>query len=65
MASGDDTQQAIAEWQAEGERSPLEAQHAAAEEAGVPGEHPEVLVGAAFAGGFLLAQILKRFGGDD
>jgi hypothetical protein len=25
-------------------------------------EHPEVLVGAAFLGGFVLAQILKRFG---
>ena len=25
-------------------------------------EHPEVLVGAAFAGGFVLAQILKRLG---
>ena len=25
-------------------------------------EHPELLVGAAFVGGFALAQILKRFG---
>jgi len=25
-------------------------------------EHPEALVGAAFAGGFVLAQILKRLG---
>jgi hypothetical protein len=25
-------------------------------------EHPELFVGAAFAGGFLVAQILKRFG---
>jgi hypothetical protein len=25
-------------------------------------EHPEILVGAAFLGGFVLAQILKRFG---
>ena len=24
-------------------------------------EHPEYLVGAAFVGGFLLAQIMKRF----
>jgi hypothetical protein len=27
---------------------------------GAAAEHPEVLVGAAFAGGFLLATILKR-----
>jgi hypothetical protein len=33
----------------QGEDSPLE-------------EHPEVLVGAAFVGGFALAQILKRLG---
>jgi hypothetical protein len=26
-------------------------------------EHPEVFVGAAFVGGFVLAQILKRVGG--
>jgi hypothetical protein len=26
------------------------------------GEHPEALVGAAFVGGFALAQILKQFG---
>ena len=26
-------------------------------------EHPEILVGAAFAGGFVAAQILKRLGG--
>jgi hypothetical protein len=25
-------------------------------------EHPEVFVGAAFVGGFALAQIMKRFG---
>jgi hypothetical protein len=25
-------------------------------------EHPELFVGAAFVGGFVLAQILKRFG---
>ncbi len=25
-------------------------------------EHPEVFVGAAFVGGFVLAQIVKRFG---
>lgn len=27
-----------------------------------PAERPEVLVGAAFAGGFVAAMILKRFG---
>ena len=30
---------------------------------GVPADHPEYLVGAAFAGGFLAAFILKRLGG--
>jgi hypothetical protein len=30
---------------------------------GVPADHPEYLVGAAFAGGFLAALILKRLGG--
>lgn len=29
---------------------------------GVASEHPELLVGAAFAGGFAIAQILKRLG---
>jgi hypothetical protein len=28
-------------------------------------EHPEVYVGAALAGGFLLAMLLKRLGPDD
>ena len=28
-------------------------------------EHPEVLVGAAFIGGIVLAQILKRLGSQD
>ena len=28
-------------------------------------EHPEVLVGAAFLGGIVLAQILKQLGKDD
>jgi hypothetical protein len=28
-------------------------------------EHPEVLVGAAFIGGLVLAQLLKRLGGGD
>jgi hypothetical protein len=31
---------------------------------GIPPDHPEILVGAAFAGGVLAAIILKRFGGD-
>ena len=30
-----------------------------------PGDNPEVLVGAAFAGGLVLALILKRFRGRD
>jgi hypothetical protein len=39
-------------------QSPL----AAAFEHDAIAEHPEILVGAAFLGGFVLAQILKRFG---
>ena len=31
---------------------------------GIPPDRPEILVGAAFAGGMLAAFILKRFGGD-
>jgi hypothetical protein len=30
---------------------------------GLPADHPEYMVGAAFAGGFLAAFILKRLGG--
>jgi hypothetical protein len=30
--------------------------------AGPPADRPELLVGAAFAGGFVAAMILKRFG---
>jgi hypothetical protein len=30
--------------------------------AGAPPERPELLVGAAFAGGFVAAMILRRFG---
>jgi hypothetical protein len=30
---------------------------------GVPADHPEYLVGAAFAGGFVAAFVLKRLGG--
>jgi hypothetical protein len=46
----------------EGERSPAEAQRMAAEQATPLDEHPEILVGAAFAGGFVLAQLLKALG---
>jgi hypothetical protein len=28
-------------------------------------ERPEILVGAAFLGGIVLAQVLKKLGGDD
>jgi hypothetical protein len=31
---------------------------------GIPPDRPEFLVGAAFAGGFVAAFILKRLGGD-
>ena len=31
---------------------------------GIPEDRPEILVGAAFAGGLLAAIILKRLGGD-
>jgi hypothetical protein len=42
-------------------RSPLQAQTAG--ESGGPG--PEVLVGGAFVGGFVLAKLLKWLGGGD
>ena len=45
----------------DGGQSPLDAQ---AVEHSVDEEHPEILVAAALAGGFILAQILKRFGRD-
>jgi hypothetical protein len=41
-------------------RSPLEAQMA-----GEGGQKPEVLVGAAFVGGFIAAKLLKRVRGGD
>ena len=41
-------------------QSPLDAQQAAE-----GGPNPEVLVGAAFIGGFLAAKLLKRLGGGD
>jgi hypothetical protein len=46
-------------------QSPLDAQHAASEQASPLDERPELLVGAAFAGGFVLAQLLKFLGPDD
>jgi hypothetical protein len=42
-------------------QSPLAAQQAG--ESGGP--NPEVLVGAAFVGGFVAAKLLKRLGGGD
>jgi hypothetical protein len=42
-------------------QSPLDAHMRAASRSA---DRPELLVGAAFAGGLMLAQILKRFGGD-
>jgi hypothetical protein len=42
-------------------RSPLQAQSAG--ESGGPG--PEVFVGGAFVGGFVLAKLLKKLGGGD
>ena len=39
-----------------------ESPFSAHRDANSTGEHPEVLVGAAFVGGFALAQIMKRFG---
>ena len=42
-------------------QSPWEAQQAAE----ASDERPELFVGAAFLGGLVLAQVLKRLGGDD
>jgi hypothetical protein len=39
-----------------------ESPFSAHRDANSTGEHPEILVGAAFVGGFALAQIVKRFG---
>ena len=41
-------------------RSPLQAQIA-----GESGPGPEVVVGGAFVGGFVLAKLLKKLGGGD
>ncbi|HEX8856101.1 MAG TPA: hypothetical protein VF752_10910 [Thermoleophilaceae bacterium] len=43
-------------------QSPLDAHTRAVEQSS---DRPEILVGAAFAGGFLVAQVLKRLGGGD
>jgi hypothetical protein len=45
-------------------QSPWEAQAAASADAS-SAQRPELLVGAALLGGIVLAQVLKRFGGDD
>jgi hypothetical protein len=50
---------------ASGGLSPLEAQRRAEEAKDAFSEKPHVFVGAAFVGGLLFAQILKRFGGGD
>jgi hypothetical protein len=41
---------------------PSEAENPGSGPAALLDEHPEIGVGAAFAGGFALAMILKRFG---
>jgi hypothetical protein len=56
MAATDETTQA-----GTGGQSPLDA---GTVEESLAEEHPELLVGAALAGGFILAQILKRLGRD-
>jgi hypothetical protein len=43
-------------------QSPLDAHARAVEQSD---DRPEIMVGAAFAGGFVLAQFLKRLGGSD
>jgi hypothetical protein len=45
-------------WAEAGGQSPL----GAPSEGHAASEHPEILVGAAFVGGFALAQIVKRLG---
>jgi hypothetical protein len=49
--------------------TPAEPAGTAADESGglpfgIPPDHPEILVGAAFAGGLVAALILKRLGSD-
>jgi hypothetical protein len=64
MAPDDSSQETqdmpAVEAQAAPSQSPWEA-HTASDSGG----DPLPLVGAAFAGGFVLARILKHFGGDD
>ena len=45
-------------------QSPWEAQAAASAD-GASEQRPELYVGAALLGGIVLAQVLKRLGGDD
>jgi len=45
-------------------QSPVAAQRAAHEQTGPVDKHPEYFAGGVFAAGFVLAQILKRFGND-
>ena len=46
-------------------QSPWDAQTDAAAQGDTFKERPELFVGAALLGGIVLAQVLKRFGGDD
>jgi hypothetical protein len=50
--------------QAANGQSPWDAQAAAGEDDAFS-QRPELLVGAALLGGIVLAQVLKRLGGDD
>jgi hypothetical protein len=56
-------EQRESETQVQEPQSPMDAHRAAS--GGPLDERPELLVGAAFAGGFLLAQLLRRLGSDD
>ncbi|HYH59764.1 MAG TPA: hypothetical protein VD790_11170 [Thermoleophilaceae bacterium] len=46
-------------------QSPWDAQTDAGAEQDAFAQHPEVFMGAALLGGLVLAQVLKRLGGDD
>ena len=45
--------------------SPVDADRRASEERGSFARHPELFVGAAFAGAFAAAKLLRRLGGED